>query len=405
MSFACLYIPDFEAWVFQRAEGFRGPLVSVASGLVAAANKLARRAGIESGITEARAKALCPDVAIRLRDYGLENAVWDDTLARIHTTTPFLEYSAPPFAWLKPVNATSLRALVRGLGAQAGVAPHRSFAQLAAMRAAPGNTLVLQKRYFKSFLDYFGVERLAALGFEEEMLEQLELLGYDTLGSASNLSRRHLNAQFGQDGERLFGLIHPDNAPSIPLFTPDPVVEHAYECDPPCSEPGEVWPVIEHLVELACETLGGRRCQRVTLALQDAGESELRRRSRILATPLYKRSSLLNTSRLLMNTVLCSGTDIERISLTLGSLSHPVPRQQVLFHERPSIYTAVRAVNKRFPGMLKRAMLRAGTLFLDESIVFEPFPESPAGERSSPGGSRKHTVRHEDHQGTRRSGR
>jgi len=382
--YACIYIPDFEAWVFQRAEGFRGPLVAVASGLVVAATHAARRSGIEPGITEARASALCPDVAIRLRDYGLEQAVWEDTLLRIHATTPFLEDSAPPFAWLSPGEPTSLRALVRGFGIRAGIAPLRSFAQLSAMRAAPGNTLVLREEHFGTFLGRFEVERLAAMGFGTTLLEQLELLGYKTLEAASTLSRPHLNAQFGKEGDRLFTLLHPESERPVPLYTPAPVITYAYECEPTCSEPGELWPIVEHLADEVCLNLDGRRCQRITLSLQQRGESEPLRRSRIVSEPLGKRSSLLNTTRILMNSALHDHLEVERVSLELGTLKHPVPRQKTLFSERPSVYTAVRSVNKRFPGILKRAVLQRGTLFLDEAVRFEPFPDQPGGRIKQP---------------------
>lgn len=375
--YACLYVPDFEAWVFQRAEGFRGPLIAVASGRVVAATRLASRSGIEPGITEARASSLCPDVAIRLRDYELERAVWEDVLVRLHATTPFLESGAPPFAWLTPGDPTNLRALVRGLGIRAGIASSRSFAQLASMKAAPGNTLVLHEEHFDSFLSRFGVGRLSEMGFEATMLEHLELLGYKTLKTASTLSRPHLNAQFGKEGDRLFALLHPQNERAIPLYTPAPVISCAYECEPTCSEPSELWPVVEHLADEACFRLDGRRCQRITLSLHQHGEPEPLRRSRIVSEPLGKRSGLLNTLHILMNSALHRQLDVERVSVELGTLKYPTTSQKSLFNERPSVHAAVRSVNKRFPGILKRAVLQKSTLFLDEAVHFEPFPDQP----------------------------
>ena len=377
--YACVYIPDFEAWVFQRAEGFRGPLVAVASGSVVAANKSARRAGIEPGITQARASVLCPDVAVRLRDYGLEFAVWEDTLLRIHTTSPFLENTPPPFAWLSPGgDPTSLRALVRGLGACAGIASRRSLAQLAALRAAPGNTLLLQDKHTAAFLERFETSQLLAMDFEQEMLEQLELLGYKTLKGVSTLSRRHLNAQFGKEGDRLYVLVHPEKEKPVSLFTIPPSIERMQECDDPCSEPGELWPIIEHLVDEAGAALLDQRCQRISLSFLCHKETEPRRRSRILSEPIGKRQSLLNASRILMNSILTERLEVEAVSLSLGTLKNPAPRQHTLFRERPSVFTAVRAVHKRFPGILKRAVIQTGTLFLDEAVSFEPYPDKAA---------------------------
>jgi nucleotidyltransferase/DNA polymerase involved in DNA repair len=375
MQAGSLFIPSFPAWAFLRSEGTGPPLAVLSSGRVVAVCRAGRRSGIETGMSGERAKSLCPDVRLRIRSADLEEAAWEDVIQSVNGVTPFIEASSPPFLYFKPDDLPATRALTEALSVHGGVAPNRPSAQLAALRAAPGNTLVLSPQNLNGFLDRFAVERLTEIGFEEDSVELLRHFGYATLGAAKQLSLRHLKAQFGDDGERLFGMLHPEHEPPVPLFREPPVIRQDYEFDDACREPGEILPVLEHLVARATEALKPQYCQRLRLAATGCRNRMNTMASHILPEPIGSLSSLLRASVRLLHAMLSPDLEMESLTLELGALRHVKSTQIPLFRERPSVFCAVRAVHRRFPEMVRRAVVQPYVLFSEDEMRFDPFPE------------------------------
>jgi hypothetical protein len=375
MQVGSLYIPSFPAWAFLRVEGAGPPLAVLASGRVISTCRTGRRSGIEEGMSGERAKSLCPDIRLRIRSADLEEAAWEEVVHSVNGITPFIESAGPPLLFFKSDDLPAARALTEALPAHGGVAPNRPSAQLAALRAAPGNTLVLSPRNLDGFLDRFAVDRLMEIGFEEDTVELLQHFGYTTLGAVKRLSLRHLKAQFGDDGERLFGMLHPGDEPPVPLFREPRVIRQDYDFDDPCREPGQILPVLEYLVARAAEALRPQYCQRLRLAATGCRRRQNTMTSHILPEPIGSLAALLRASVRLLHAMLSPDLEMESLTLELGALRHVKSTQIPLFRERPSVFGAVRAVHRRFPEMVRRAVVQPDVLFSEDEMRLDPFPE------------------------------
>jgi hypothetical protein len=385
MRFGCFYIPSFPAWVFEQVDAAAkvAPVIVVASEQVLAVSRRLRAAGIVEGIPAERAERLMPaGTLIRHRDGELEQAAWEDVLHEINTYTPFMEPDRPGRAYFKPFGMKDVRALSARMQAQVALAPHRPTAMLAAMRTATGNVVAVRPHHVRAFLDRFEIERLAEVrgfgtagdvhSFSEEITEQLPLFGFDTLGAAFGLAHRHLKAQFGADGDRLYRLLHPDDAESMPLYQPPPAISRAYEFDQPCSEPGEMLPALEFILKQAIAELKDNAAQRVKVTLHD----RLRPTSfacRVLPEPSSDPRRLLGTIETLLGGMLISGCRVQAIELELASLRGARPTQQSLFFKRPAAAKAVEAVHRRYPDAIRRPATTPNAVFEEERSSLEAF--------------------------------
>lgn len=378
----CLHIASFPAWAFQRHEQMDLPLVVISGGRVVAATPGLRRIGVESGITAERVQALVPEVLIRLRDVSFEKAVWEEVLQVVNGYTPFLKSREIGFAFFQPPdNLRDTRALAASLQAQVGIAPHRSIALLASLKPAAGTLLQIDPEHVSSFLTQFSVEKLTELRFEETFLEQLRLFGYETLGQVRSLSLRHLKAQFGEDGERLHELLHPDESEGpIPIYHPSPTITSLYEFENPVTEPVDLLPALEFLMERASARLGDQRCQRIKVSFQGHLPSENRFACRVLPEPIHASGRLMHTARTLVKQLLHAPARVETLVLELSALRRPQAEQASLFARRPDLHHAVEAVHRRFPGAIKRAVLYPGAVFPEERVQYEAFPHKAGAE-------------------------
>lgn len=429
MLVACFHIPDFPAWAFARSGRVRRAVVVHASGRVVAATRAARQAGVEAGATSGRARSLLPDAAHVTRDGALEAAAWEETLAELHRLTPFLadgaaleDGSAPGraagrgWAFLRDAPEADLRVLAARLGAQVGLAGHRTTARLAAARAAPGSFVEVRPGRESPFLARFPTAGLGALGFDADLTGRLGLLGYPDLRAARALTLRHLTAQFGREGERLYGLLHPKKEAPVGLFRPPPSITVALDFDAPLSEPADLVPAVERAAETAASQLRRLRCRRVSVRLlvrgdhgrggspdpcllatrvlpeaigadPDAAEGTVAHRARAArAVRSVSATLLLDLLGEEARRRGCAGGDepdeggrlapeFDGFSVELGALAHAAHEQGGFFASRPTVYPAVRAVHRRFPGAIQRVVIVPHALFDEDGFRFEPYPE------------------------------
>lgn len=324
-----------------------------------------------------RAAALLPEARLRVRDVQLEQAVWEELLQELHELSPFLESPGRGVAFLRAGALPALRERARSLGAHVGVAPARAWAHLAALRAAAGHLLHVEAARVEAFLAQYPTQLLERLGFSAELVERLLLFGYDVLQRVAGLSRRHLTAQFGEEGRRLHRLLHAEERHPVPLFRPPPVVEVGWDFDLPAGEPGELLPVLEHLVETAAERLGSYRCRRVRLRLRPHGAAGEWTACRVLPVSTAAPRRLWQTAATLLHELLAPECTFTSLVLELGALHAEGPRQGVLFHERPALVEAARVVHHKFPGALLRAVTRPDALFEEDRFAYEVFPLDP----------------------------
>jgi nucleotidyltransferase/DNA polymerase involved in DNA repair len=375
-DFACVSIPEFPAWAFARTTTPDRDVIVVHAGCVVASTRGARRLGVREGMSVDRARVLAPAAPVRVRDPQLEAAAWEAVAGDLLATTPCLETLGPGTALLGRPDEAALRRVVAELGARAACAPDRGTARLGAARAAAGHVLSIGPSDRRAFLTRFAVERLGTVGVDADIVASLQLFGYHHLAAVATLTERQLKAQYGREGVWLYDLLNPpkEERPVAP-FQPPPSIAASVELDPPCREPGELLPAIDHVVEEAACSLDTVYARRVAVRLRCGGEEV--KAVRVLPEAVRSAAALGRTARALLVDLLREEREVERLCVELGGLGPATLAQTHLFHRRPSVYLAVRGVHRRFPGAIRRAVI-VEALFPEQAARLEPFPEVAA---------------------------
>jgi impB/mucB/samB family len=379
----CLTIKQFPAWALslvKRCDRKR-PLLVQEDGHIVAMNRIAKDAGLEAGMTSARARSLCPSALLLLRDAVSEYSAWEYVVERLHRITPFLE-SDQPVAWLG-VKPEEIREAVVRLRACAGFAPQRTTAQLAAIRAGTGETVCVSSGNTAAFLDSFPSRLLPEAGFAEEIVERLDLLGCAELGPLRRLTRRHLVLAFGREGEVLYEIMHPEDSKPVGIFHPAPVVRRHFELEAPCSQPGELLPIIAQLVGLAAPALGSQFSGQVRVVLHPENRPAFHG-SRVLPHPTSRADTLERFAVRLGAEMLedlngdhrpapggeaddHKSIDIERVDLFLAGLMTANMIQSSLFGKKSrKVAGAIGEVHRRYPNAVKHGVVRPGAHFHED---------------------------------------
>ncbi|HJP30455.1 MAG TPA: hypothetical protein QGF95_07865 [Candidatus Latescibacteria bacterium] len=427
MDLACFHIPHFAAWALAQrwsdatAPGEVAPaIVACAHGRVLATTP-ALRGTLAVGDPVDRARRMAPGAQFLLRDPSVERALWDHVLFRLYDLTPQVQPVPDPLAaclnpgrrkrsgsgFLYESPATGLWdngawAMLQGpdhgrlqnsatdLGACVGVSSARSWSMLAATYAAAGSKsgthgsiTTVPGHMIAPFLRQAPVTLLETLRFDPDLVERLQLFGMRAIHHAIHVTRRQLQAQFGTEGVRLYELLHPavTEAPVAPF---DPcILDTSHDFDWPVFEPGELQPVLHHLLAQLITRLDGRSARHLEIVLH--GRSATRRRAnRILKEPTARFDVLRTAADTLLHLALTgdptksrqvpSGRSVKRLSITFSGLTELPGRQARLFAERTDLLPGlVRAMESRFPGKLTRPVrAHADPFFPEEEYRFEP---------------------------------
>lgn len=417
MPVTCLRIPDFAAWAMSRrfaspGDGDSSPpsahgapstgngstgngLVVCAARRVYSCTPFLRRRGLAVGDSVERARSLVPEAEFLLRDIAIEGAILDSLLARLYTLTPqilplgeHIRSTASPSsnaAWilLQGPDLEQLGQVADELPAQIGVGSRRCWAMLAAVHSDPGRLTSIPSGMIEPFLRQAPVSLLTEVGFSRDLSERLELFGLKAIAHTLFLTRRQLTAQFGPEGESLYIFLHPKNTePPIPNYEPQ-VIEAEYDFEWPVFEPGDLLPVLQHLLEQLLSHLQGRSARHMEVRLRGRNHDRTRVSSRVLKNPTSQLPLLYNTAHTLLHQALSQNTShsssvpcgrgVETLTITLSGLTLPTPVQTMLFAEKPGVETLIDAARTRFPGKLQRPVLTHPTPFFpEEEYRFEP---------------------------------
>lgn len=371
----CIYIPELPAWAFERAFGssFGGrPVVVVSGGVVVARQRVQALRQVVHGDRADRVARMCPTAVVRLRDVHVERACWESLLRALHALTPFIHAVTPPFLYAADVSEAQVQRLAEDWNVQVGGGQHRTIAQFAAIRSASGHVLSVGRGREQAFLDRFEVRRLTDVGTPRDMIDQMELFGYRSLGDLRRLTARQMSAQFGPDGELIHTMIHPGADGRIPLYTPAPSVEVGHEWDSPVPAAERMLrPVLERLVARATDRLGTYRSQYVRLVMHPATSAEPLERYRMLQAPCHAPGPIMRLAWSLVEQMVSRHLEIDRMTLHLEALRMPAVQQEDLFDRRPAVDGAIRTIHRRYPGAIRRAQLRPHALFDEDGVQLE----------------------------------
>jgi len=370
----CFCLPAFPAWAVARSLNTKGPVAVVQGSKVVAASHHALQSGVRIGMAADRVADVSTRTAVHLRDATCEYAMWDYTLERLHTLTPFLESAERGVAYLRNAHGDDLEALSVDLKAGVGIAPNRRLARLAAARAAPGYVLSLPKKRVAGFFKHTSVDVFTVLGFDEDIPERLRLFGYTTLGHAATLSEGHLKAQFGAAiGGELSAYLNPSRERSMGLYRPPKAAGATYilEWDEDMLYEKKFDAVTARLVEEAHEKLKGWCCRRLVARLYDGRSEQVV--TRILQKATDKLPYLLRQVRSLVRPELEGMGSLSTLQIELRSFSVGDTRQGSLWRSRPTLEDAARKVEPRFPGACMRTVPVPHALLPEDEYRVEPF--------------------------------
>lgn len=396
----CLYIPDFASWAMAHRWKSTSSSTSPAtlpiiceSGHVYSCSPSLRKRGVNVGDTVDRARSLAPDVEIHLRDVEVEKAVWTHLLSRLYTLTPqILPLTATAFpspisgewALLQNLDMDSFNLLTQELNGRTGVAPARSWSMLAAAYSYPGRSTTIPPGMVMPFLQQAPVSLLQQVGFNAEIIERLDLFGLVAIAHVTTLTKRHLAAQFGAEGERLFQFLHPqeDEEGAVPHYRPA-VLSVQYEFEWPVFEPADLQPVLTHLLEQLLTQLAGRSARHISLCLKGRTQRQHRQSSRILKDATARQDILATIADTLLQQALLKNCEdpggkavitmaVYSMVVELSGLSVPQPMQSLLFRKNADIDPLARAMDVRFPGKLTRPIQsHVDPFFSEEEYRFE----------------------------------
>ena len=373
MVILCLHIPDYPAWALRRCGHVAEPLIVVEKNKVVALSRELTDSEIAVGDHVERAKALEPTAACLERDRVLEAIVLEDVMEEIYRMTPRImpirnERFGGSWILVQNADANAMAAYAEKLKAGLGMSHARPYAMISALTAPLGQMVTMPFHKVNDMLSRIPVTRFAAFGFGADMIGKLELFGLWTIRHVMRMERRHLVAQFGPEGERLFCFLHPDGDPQVPDYVRD-VLESDYVFEYPVSEPRDVLPVLSHLIDDLANRLEDRLVGRLEIRLTCSPESASKGYGRMLKKPTRDPAALVRIGEMILAGMAKTEMRVDRLSVVLGGFSRQASEQQNLFFKRPGLALLMETMRVRFPGQLLRAALTG---------VDSTFPEDEA---------------------------
>ena len=191
--------------------------------------------GIQVGFGMSRIASLDPECILITRNKTLEQAYCRTVMDDLYETSPQIsiqsELGRELWVGIKNFDKRKLKRCIKKYSAKAGYARTQSLCKLAARKAACAELLVVPADKEGSFLETFKTRDLRYFGFSLECLDTLDLLGFRDLSVLSRLTVRHLTAQFGREGRRLFEFLTDEcQTQSIPNWNPNSItIENSVE--------------------------------------------------------------------------------------------------------------------------------------------------------------------------------
>lgn len=198
-------------------------------GVISTSNYAARKYGVRSAMSTAKALKLCPHLIVRpgrMDVYKQESqyirkvfADYTDLIEPLSLDEAYLDVTHSPnckgsATWM----AQEIRERIfqtRRLTASAGIAPNKSLAKIASDWHKPNGQMVIRPSEISAFMNNLPVRKLFGVG--PKMEEKLSAYNIKTCADAQQYSAEYLFHEFGIMGQRLYELARGiDNRPVNP---------------------------------------------------------------------------------------------------------------------------------------------------------------------------------------------
>lgn len=187
-------------------------------GVIATCNYIARRYGVRSAMSSARALRLCPDLLILPPDMARYREASQQIMRIYERYTPLIEPLSLDEAYLdvsgqphEQGSATRMAEAIRrqireevGITASAGIAPNKFLAKVASDWNKPDGQFLIRPQEVASFVATLPVEKIHGVG--RVTAQRLNELGIRRCGDMLAWELTDLLRHFGRFGERLYEL-------------------------------------------------------------------------------------------------------------------------------------------------------------------------------------------------------
>jgi hypothetical protein len=354
---ASLHIPGFSSWVREQLEPAQPDIAIIADDRIYCCSQPLLRQGCLPGMPLQLARNRFPYASFYPHDPQLDSATWEDVLHLLHSIAPNLTALRPGWAFMIPGDISGLERLAGSLHASVGIARTPMVAMLAALDSPPGTLRRVEPASGTSFLRDVPLHHLVTLGFARESIERLQLLDIMTPGDAAGLTRRELHAHLGEDGLRLFDILHLERSSyDVPPFDPPPSISAEYQFAHSARTYTELQHAVEDLLCRLVTELGGRQTQLLTIRL--AGRHHVRERviRRVLKSPTADLVQLRSICEMLLLRMISPDEVISTVAIDLGALI--VPGEEVATTaEAPLLHETINVISRPFPGRMLRVVL------------------------------------------------
>jgi len=373
MGIACIRIPNFRAWAAVRHFKVPGPLYVAFKNCIVSMNHCINALGVKRGDTVDRARALDPKARIIAWEPHMDFVTEEAVMRYLYTFTPRIASLPNPVndtAWLllSEVSFEELQDIAARLQASIGVSDEKRIAMLAAVRCEEGKVFSVPGTDIVPFLKTTRTEwfqKLDIFDFGDDVIERLLLFGFRSAWSVYQLRRRHLQAQFGSSGERLYSFLHPPNKENTIPFFQWRDIERSYDFEWPVSEPDSIAEALEQLVADASVEFAGEKPSRIEIILKQEKRPWISG-GRILPEPTNKTDVLSHLAVMTLKKMVSSDMFVKEVVLIFGGLITVKSKQETLFFQNGSIDAFIEQMNRRFPGRLMKPVIVHDTAFFPE---------------------------------------
>lgn len=317
-------------------------------------NAAAQRAGVRAGLRESAALSRCPELHAEVVSGPAATQAWTELVETLYARySDCVDGNEPGVVFLNaPLPAA--RELAVALGAQVGVGGSLEVAQLAALRAKPGEARELLPEQEPAYLPLSLTEHLQVLGLTPEQITRLQFLGVRGLADLMKWSAAQREAFLGvTTGKRLNRFLKGERTTAVARHVPAQTLEATLHFGESLSESGEAEAALLELGPDLYARLRGRTAAYLSVHADTLGGRLSR--TRRLKWPLLESGVRRLALRMLLETdALPLGLD--KLTLTFSGLQQP--SRQIGLWPGPGEGGAVQAVLERFPTALVRVEWR-----------------------------------------------
>lgn len=354
-SVLCVLLAPWPLYLLaQRHPGLPLAVVSEHDRRVVHANELAMEAGVTPGLRESAALSRCPEVQAEVVSGPTATTAWNELLETLYARySDRVDGRIQGVAFLNG-SVAAAREIAVALNARVGVGGSLEVAQLAALRAKPGEIKEIDLASEKTYLPLSLTEHLHVFGITQEHITRLQFLGVRGLADLMKWNMAQRQAFLGVDiGKRLNRFLNGGRTTAVSRYIPLTTIEGRLAFDDSLMEPGEGEAALTELVPPLYDELRGRTAAYLTIHADTLG-------GRLSGTRKLKwpiqASGLQRLAFRLLFELDALKIGIDTLSISFSGLQQP--SRQIGLWPGPGEQGAVTEVLDRFPGALVRASWR-----------------------------------------------